>query len=84
LGIANDHQRGARLEAFWKLWLRENPTFNDVTAVKFYRDTLSSLPEDRNHSPIRRELIAELQRKNGVATVTQNQFPQVSSKDDVK
>ena len=84
LGIANDHKRSARFEAFWKLWLRENPTFNDVTAVKFYRDTLSSLPEDRNHSPIRRELIAELQRKNGVATVTQNQFPQVSSKDDVK
>ena len=84
LGIANDHKRSARFEAFWKLWLRENPTFNNVTVVKFYRDTLSSLPEDRSHSPIRRELIAELQRKNDVATVTQNQFPQVSSKDDVK
>ena len=84
LGLANDAKRSARFEAFWNIWLRENPTLNSFTVVKFYRDTLSSLPEDQNHSLIRRELIAELQSKNGDDTVTQTKFRQVSSKDNVK
>src|SRR5438132_415133 len=68
LNLTNNDERTAGLEAFWRLWQRENPTFNNVTVVKFYRDIVSSLPEDWNHSPIRPDLIAELQSKNGANT----------------
>jgi len=52
-----------RLEAFWRLWLQENPTLNRTASVKFYRDTLSSLPENQNHNLIERELVYECRTK---------------------
>jgi len=59
LNAADKDDQRRRLEAFWRLWLQENPTLNRTASVKFYRDTLSSLPENQNHNLIKRELVYE-------------------------
>jgi hypothetical protein len=59
LNSVDEADRHRRLEAFWRLWLQENPSLNRTASVKFYRDTLSSLPENQNHNLIKRELIYE-------------------------
>jgi predicted DCC family thiol-disulfide oxidoreductase YuxK len=59
LDVENETERSVRLQAFWRLWLQENPTLRTAVAVKFYRDTVSSVPENQGNSPIRRELVYE-------------------------
>jgi hypothetical protein len=58
--IEDRKEREKRLAAFWKLWLRENPGHEHVSSVRFYRDVLSSLPENRKRGPISREFLAQL------------------------
>lgn len=59
MAIESASERSRRLRAFWKLWVREHPSLAQTAAVRFYRDTVSSLPDDRDHSLLRRELIYE-------------------------
>ena len=61
LNVADESDRRRRLKAFWKLWARENSSFAGTALVKVYRDTVSSLPEDKNHNLLRRELVCEFQ-----------------------
>ena len=59
LNVVDEVEQRRRLRAFWRLWTRENPSLNKTEVVTFYRDTLSSLPQDQNHSLLRRELVYE-------------------------
>jgi predicted DCC family thiol-disulfide oxidoreductase YuxK len=59
LNVVDESERHRRLVAFWRLWANENPSLNRTATVKFFRDKLSSLPEDQNHDPITRELVYE-------------------------
>ena len=69
LNVVDESERSRRLQAFWRLWIEENPSLNTTTVVKFYRDTLSSLPEEQSHNLIKRELVYEYQLKaHGVAS----------------
>ncbi len=49
-----------RLEALWKLWRRDHPELRDTRSVSFYKETLSTIPEQSHLNPLRRELIATL------------------------
>jgi predicted DCC family thiol-disulfide oxidoreductase YuxK len=59
LAVENETERRARLQAFWRLWSQANPNLRTAVDVKFYRDTLSSLPENQGNDPIRRKLVYE-------------------------
>jgi predicted DCC family thiol-disulfide oxidoreductase YuxK len=59
LAVENETERRARLQSFWTLWAQENPTLRTAVDVKFYRDTLSSLPENQGNNLIRRKLVYE-------------------------
>jgi predicted DCC family thiol-disulfide oxidoreductase YuxK len=60
LSINDQYERTRRLEAFWNLCQREDATLRSLKAKRFYGDTISSLPEDRNHAPLKRVLISEV------------------------
>jgi hypothetical protein len=49
--------RERRLRTFWSLLVRETRGLDDVVAVQFYRDTLSSLPSRQKENPLKRELM---------------------------
>jgi predicted DCC family thiol-disulfide oxidoreductase YuxK len=57
VGVNDQAERAERLQAFWQLWIRENPSFANTKVVRFYRDTVSSIPEDEQL--IKRELICQ-------------------------
>ena len=57
LGTQDPQVRERRLRTFWSLLLRETRGLDDVVAVQFYRDTLSSLPSRQNENPLKRELM---------------------------
>ena len=59
MGIESPSERGLRLQAFWRLLVREHPPLAQTRGVRFYRDTVSSLPDDRDHNLLRRELLYE-------------------------
>jgi hypothetical protein len=59
LSISDQSERTRRLEAFWAVCRREDPSLRRLIVKGFYGDTVSTLPEDRNRGPIKRELIAE-------------------------
>jgi predicted DCC family thiol-disulfide oxidoreductase YuxK len=56
----DEDQMRRRLKAFWQLLVQENPSLGKTATVRFYRDTVSSLPEDRDHIPLRHELLWEM------------------------
>ena len=58
--VGDENERRRRLQAFWSILVRENPPLSETATVKFYRDTVSSLPVDRNNGPLRRELLWEM------------------------
>jgi hypothetical protein len=60
LGTTDPQDRERRLRAFWSLLVRESGDLEDVVAVDFYRDTLSSLPSRRHENPLKRELLYQL------------------------
>ena len=55
VGIADRAERAQRLQAFWQLWIREDPSLANTKTVRFYRDTVSSIPG--HQQLIKRELI---------------------------
>ncbi|MFY9619537.1 MAG: DCC1-like thiol-disulfide oxidoreductase family protein [Pyrinomonadaceae bacterium] len=59
MAVESPSERGRRLQAFWRLLVREHPPLAQTRAVRFYRDTVSSLPDDRDNNLLRRELIYE-------------------------
>jgi len=59
LSISDQSERTRRLEVFWSVCRREDPSLRRLIVKRFYGDTVSTLPEDRNRGPIKRELIAE-------------------------
>jgi len=68
MNLDGESERNRRLGAFWKLWVRENPSLSQATRVRFYRDTVSSLPDDRDHNLLRRELIHEFRFQSSEST----------------
>jgi len=60
LSIGDESERLRRLEAFWQVCQSEDPSLRRLNIRRFYRDTVSTLPENRNQAPIKRELIAEV------------------------
>jgi hypothetical protein len=52
--------REKRLRVFWRLWVRADPTLQQAVRVRFFQDTLSSLPEEQESNPIRRKLLYEM------------------------
>jgi predicted DCC family thiol-disulfide oxidoreductase YuxK len=67
-------ERTRQLAAFWDLWRREDPELRQHIAVRFYNDTISTLPHHRYRSPIRREVVAEPQfhRTESLTQITAN------------
>jgi len=65
IGITDEAERAERLQAFWQLWIREDPSFANTKIVRFYRDTMSSVPE--NKQLIKRELIYQFSDSRLVA-----------------
>jgi predicted DCC family thiol-disulfide oxidoreductase YuxK len=55
LAIDDRTERTERLRAFWQLYLREEHSPNNAQVVRFYRDTVSSIPDDNRL--IKRELV---------------------------
>jgi hypothetical protein len=49
-----------RVAAFWKLWQHEELKPQHVDVIRFYKDTLLTIPERQHENPIRRELFFEL------------------------
>ena len=62
--VDDEAERRLRLQALWKLWSRDRPDLQRVNAVRFYRDTLSSLPEKQNDNLLQREFLYELRLTN--------------------
>jgi predicted DCC family thiol-disulfide oxidoreductase YuxK len=56
----NETRRKGRLEAFWKVLVRENPDLANVTKVRFYKTILTTIPELSHTNPLRREMIHEI------------------------
>lgn len=50
----------ARVMAFWQLCEREKLKPHQVDAIRFYKDTLLTIPERQHENPVRRELFFEL------------------------
>ena len=60
LSVEDTKERQKRLDALWKLWVRDRPDLRQAVSIRFYKDVLSSMPESRNQPPLSRELLAEL------------------------
>jgi predicted DCC family thiol-disulfide oxidoreductase YuxK len=60
LNIEDTKERQKRLDALWKLWVRDHPDLREAVSIRFYKDVLSSMPDSRNQPPLSRELLAEL------------------------
>ena len=79
ISITDASERARRLQAFWELWQSDDVALRNFKPTKFYGDTVSSLPQDRNHAPIRRELMAEA-RTQASDALTQNRAPKDQAK----
>jgi predicted DCC family thiol-disulfide oxidoreductase YuxK len=60
LAIQDSQDRRIHLRGLWELWQRNHPELGNVRAVWFYRDTLTTVPEERGRNPLRRELLLAL------------------------
>jgi len=49
-----------RVAAFWQLWQHEELKPQHADVIRFYKDTLLTIPERQHENPIRRELFFEL------------------------
>jgi hypothetical protein len=58
--IGDEGERRRALEALWQVWAKDDPELRDAESVRFYRDTITTIPEGRDDPPLRRELIAEM------------------------
>jgi hypothetical protein len=59
LGLPNAAERERRLRALWSVWVREEPRLASVATLRFYRTTLTTVPEHWGENPLQRELILE-------------------------
>jgi predicted DCC family thiol-disulfide oxidoreductase YuxK len=53
-------QRALRFKALWRVWVQSNPSLQQAEAIRFYKLTLTTIPERRKENPLKRELILEL------------------------
>jgi Vitamin K-dependent gamma-carboxylase len=57
LRVKDPARRRARLKAFWQLWLQNHPELRTVRLVRFFHDTMSTIPGQLHRAPLRRELL---------------------------
>lgn len=55
---ADDQAR--RLTALWQVVAQQSPAFANTRTVRFYKVTISTIPEERARPPLEQELLAEL------------------------
>lgn len=60
LATEDETLRSERLRALWAVWSRDDEDLKQASIVRFYRETLSSLPEKQVDNPIDRKLLYEL------------------------
>ena len=60
LSTKDDERRARRLNAFWRMWVTHEPGFQRATTVRFYQDTVSTVPEQRGKNPLKRELLLDV------------------------
>jgi len=60
LASDNDADRGKRLRVLWDVLRREDAESRNAVVVRFYRTTLSSLPEKQGNNLVDRQLLYEL------------------------
>jgi predicted DCC family thiol-disulfide oxidoreductase YuxK len=60
IAAETDAQRRIRSKALWQLWVQNDPSLQHANAVRFYKVTLSAIPERRPSNPLHRELLFEL------------------------
>jgi len=60
LSAETDTQRRIRLKALWQLWEQNDPRLQQADSLRFYRVTLSTIPEQWRANPVHRELVLEL------------------------
>jgi predicted DCC family thiol-disulfide oxidoreductase YuxK len=60
LSVPNNDERDKLLRAFWTLWSREDEELKQARVVRFYKNTLSTLPERQNDNLIDRKLLYEM------------------------
>lgn len=62
--VEAETERRSRLRALWGFWSKDRPDLQSATTVRFYRDTVSSLPQDQNDNLLHRQLLYELRLPN--------------------
>jgi hypothetical protein len=53
-------QRALRFKALWRVWGQSNPSLQQAATIRFYKLTLTTIPERRKENPLKRELMLEL------------------------
>jgi len=53
-------QRALRFKALWRVWEQSNPSLQQAETIRFYKLTLTTIPERRKENPLKRELMLEL------------------------
>ncbi|MBD2740341.1 DCC1-like thiol-disulfide oxidoreductase family protein [Coleofasciculus sp. FACHB-1120] len=56
----NPEKLRSRLQAIWLLLVQQDPNLQRAVSVRFYKDTLSTIPERQRENPLKRELLYEL------------------------
>jgi predicted DCC family thiol-disulfide oxidoreductase YuxK len=62
LDTDNEAERSRRFRALWRVWAHDDVTLQNVHTVRFYRVTLTTIPEQRHQNPLSRELLWELRQ----------------------
>jgi len=52
--------RAQKLRALWTVLAPGDPTLGDASAIRFYREKVSVIPERRHEAPLERELVLQL------------------------
>ena len=73
LAESNQDERRARLSAFWKVWTRDQEELRGAVRVRFYSDTVSSIPEDESKL-LKREFIYEFVPTSELASARQGGY----------
>jgi len=60
ISAETEAQRRVRSKALWRLWVRNDPTLEHAHSVRFYKVTISAIPERWKKNPLHRELLFEL------------------------
>jgi hypothetical protein len=59
LRVTDPARRKVRLKALWQLWLQNHPELRTARSVRFYHDTISTIPGEPR-APLRRELLESI------------------------